>query len=313
MSPNRAIKVSVPGSIMLLGEHAVLQNYPAVVGAVDRRIFAELIPRSDRKVFINSDRFGEFVTDIDLQVADTQKFRFILAALRAFKNKFLNGFDLKISSEFSDQVGLGSSAAVTVAVIAVVQQWIDEKIDLHAVYKTGVEVVHAVQGMGSGADIAASVFGGVVFYQLKPLKIEKLNFKPPLGLVYCGYKTPTVEVIKRVKNYQKRQPELLADLYVAIGKCTENGKSAIQARDWRSLGEIFNIHQGLLDALGVNDKTLSEIVYDLRKQSQVLGAKISGSGLGDCVVAVGSMIENVFDDDGVEKIDIKITEHGVMV
>jgi mevalonate kinase len=48
------------------------------------------------------------------------------------------------------------------------------------------------------------------------------------------------------------------------------------------------MYQGLMDALGVNDLALSDIIYSLRKSEVILGAKISGSGLGDCVIALGT-------------------------
>ena len=50
----------------------------------------------------------------------------------------------------------------------------------------------------------------------------------------------------------------------------------------------MNHYHGLLDALGVCDKTLATIVYTLRQQAAVLGAKISGAGLGDCILALGT-------------------------
>jgi len=44
-----------------------------------------------------------------------------------------------------------------------------------------------------------------------------------------------------------------------------------------------------MDALGVNDATLSEMIWRLRAQPTILGAKISGSGLGDCVLGLGEL------------------------
>ena len=43
----------------------------------------------------------------------------------------------------------------------------------------------------------------------------------------------------------------------------------------------------IMDAIGVNNATLSDIVERLRSLPGMHGAKISGSGLGDCVVALG--------------------------
>ena len=103
-------KVSVPGSIMLLGEHAVLQSYPAVVGAISQHIHVELKPRSDNKIRIVSTKMGECKTDINLR-CKSRKFRFVLEAIRLFQTKLQKGFDLKITADFPSNLGLGSYPA----------------------------------------------------------------------------------------------------------------------------------------------------------------------------------------------------------
>ena len=57
-------KVSVPGSIMLLGEHAVLYGYPAIVCAINRRISITLQSRTDDIIIINTESFGKYETTI---------------------------------------------------------------------------------------------------------------------------------------------------------------------------------------------------------------------------------------------------------
>ena len=64
-------------------------------------------------------------------------------------------------------------------------------------------------------------------------------------------------------------------------------KQYIEANDLKALGEIFNINQGLMDAIGVSNSTLAGINYELRRDPGIFGSKISGSGLGDCVVGIG--------------------------
>ncbi len=78
-----------------------------------------------------------------------------------------------------------------------------------------------------------------------------------------------------------------------MGQTCEAGRSAVDSADWSQLGQLMNLYQGLMDALGVNDATLSEMIWRLRAQPGILGAKISGSGLGDCVLELGHMTETL--------------------
>jgi mevalonate kinase len=59
---------------------------------------------------------------------------------------------------------------------------------------------------------------------------------------------------------------------------------------------LFNRYHGLMDALGVNDATLSQLVYQLRSQPNIRASKISGSGLGDCVIGLGTCNREAFTD-----------------
>jgi mevalonate kinase len=50
----------------------------------------------------------------------------------------------------------------------------------------------------------------------------------------------------------------------------------------------LNENQQRMEKLGLNTPELDEIVCALQQASMVYGAKISGSGLGDCAVGLGS-------------------------
>lgn len=75
-------------------------------------------------------------------------------------------------------------------------------------------------------------------------------------------------------------------------------------------------HQQLQQALGVSTALLDALVRDLCDQSTIFGAKISGSGLGDCIVGLGTLEKNVFPINveqqkaGVQQIAVKITTAG---
>jgi mevalonate kinase len=270
---------------MLFGEHAVLHGKRALVCAASARLTVSLLPRADRRVTIES-ALGRHETTLD-SPAPAEPFRFVLAALAREAALLPGGFDLRIDSEFPATIGLGSSAAVTVATLAALAAHGGRSPSREALVRVARDVIRGVQGAGSGADAAASAFGGIVAYRADPLAIRRIAQAPPVTLAYSGSKMPTPEVIRRVETARAAMPAVFNAIYEAMNRVAEEATTAVEQANWTRVGALMNVAQGLMDAIGVNDATLSGLVYALRGDPAVLGAKISGSGLGDCVVALG--------------------------
>ncbi len=282
-------KVKVPGSLMLFGEHAVLHHKQAVVAAINHHIEITLIPRADNKIEIISSLLKSHLVALT-KFTVTKPYDYVLTAIKQFLPKITCGFTLKIEANFPSTIGFGSSAAVTVATLAVLHWWLfRKKPEQKQLYRQAILVVHLVQGCGSGADVAASVFGGVIAYKIAPLEIKKIGDTMPLVAIYSGSKVATPKVIAIVENMRRRLPHIVASIYAAIDCCAKEAISAIKNNNWLCLGKIMDIHQGLHDALGVNNATLSKLVFSLRSNPHIYGAKISGSGLGDCVIGLGKI------------------------
>lgn len=315
-------RVSVPGSLMLFGEHAVLNKKLALVCAVDKRINAELIPRTDDKILLDSafcDKMNFCLNELDdCNILSFNKWRFVLASIKELRSKIKIGFNLKITSDYECAIGLGSSAAVTVATLACLYYWIHKTpqnpLQLFNVAK---RVIVDVQGVGSGADAAASIFGGVVAYKMSPCRISKIASTLPITVVYSGSKTATCEVIAKVSYHHKKFKRIFYKLYDAMDECSYEAKRSIKSGNLERLGELMNIHQGLQDSLGVNNEALSKIVFSLRKEPNIFGAKISGSGLGDCVIGLGKtandfFINNMDEKTCINQIKLNVINEGIL-
>ena len=308
-------KAKAPGSLMLFGEHAVLHNKPALVVAINHYVKTKLIPNQDQKdeaIKIISQNFGSYTTTIS-KFKITKPYEYVLTAISQHLTKIKRGFTLIIEADFPSNIGFGSSAAVTVVTLGVLYKWLQIDLNLLKIYKDGVRVVRLVQKYGSGADIAASIFGGIIAYKLRPLNITKLKQTLPLVAVYSGNKIPTSQVVVQVENRHKRFLIIFKQLHSAIECCSKSANYAIKRSNILLLGEIMNIHQGLHDALGVNNLTLAKIVFALRKEPGIYGAKISGAGLGDCVIGLGKIsnkkTKKIF---GKSIIDIKVSRDGLV-
>ena len=171
---------SAPGKLYIAGEYAVVEpGHRAVLVALDRFITVRAAA-AEGSGRISSDlyedgpltwrrRAGDSMAQAPDRAGD-----YVISAIRAVERMVLETggglrlFDLDISSELDDaggrKLGLGSSAAVTVAAVRAVAGLYGLPLDDLAVYKLALLATDAVQPIGSGGDIAAAAFTGWVAY-----------------------------------------------------------------------------------------------------------------------------------------------------
>ncbi|MCG7494394.1 mevalonate kinase [Thalassobius sp. Cn5-15] len=288
----RQITTSAPGSIMITGEHAVVYGHRAIVAAVDQRITVALRQRMDRRISITSQIAERFETTLD-NLAPSHDYRFVVACIRAHLDALDYGFDLTITSEVDPTLGLGSSAAVTIATLGALTALTCA--DTSGIHQTAVSIIRDIQGRGSGADLAASLSGGMISYRAPTdttaTEIAKLPAPTELALKYAGYKTPTAEVLRLIAERMAGNEQAFADLYAAMGAEAEAAINSAQSKDWTAFATSLTQYQQLLEQLGVSDDTLDRIIAEAQADTHVQAVKISGSGLGDCVVAIGAVPE----------------------
>lgn len=275
---------------MFLGEHAVLHGRRALVCAINKCMTVSLSPLVEKKVRIVS---GLGIYEAPLgSLGDHPDFRFVLDAVRQYPLK--QGIELKIESEFSSDIGFGSSAAVTVAVHAVLMRSRPQG-DCYKIcsrspvanelFKRSLATIHRVQGRGSGADVAASVFGGVVAYRAAPLEIHPISESFPLTAVYSGSKMKTADVIRLVEERRALNAEYFERIFdrmdASVGEVID---------DFSTLGRNLILNQKLMEEMGLCNAALAEIIACFREQG--VPAKISGSGLGDCAIGLGAFSES---------------------
>lgn len=284
------ITTSAPGSIMITGEHAVVYGHRAIVAAIAQRVEIRLRGRGDGLVRIQSEIEPSLECSIDA-LPEGGFYRFVLAALAMRKADWPGGCDLDIRSSIDPTLGLGSSAAITVAALGALSR-ANRATDLDELHAAALRIVRNLQGRGSGADLAASLFGGCIAYRPPTTNsvYAQISALPrpasQISLRYCGYKTPTAEVLRIIAERHLGQEAKFDDLYARMGRVAEQAISAAKAED-PAFYDALTTYQGLMAELGVSDETLDTIIEQARKEPRVLAAKISGSGLGDCVLAFG--------------------------
>ena len=90
-------------------------------------------------------------------------------------------------------------------------------------------------------------------------------------------------MVEKVRSLRERYPNIVDRIIDAIGEITKSARDKILLRDY-NLGELMNINQSLLRALGVSNERIDEMIKIARKCSAE-GAKITGAGGGGCIIA----------------------------
>ncbi len=262
---------------MLFGEHGVVYNRSCLVTSVSSRIYVEVKKTK-----------GRFRIDAP-QVKDV---RFVEESIRVFRDKYKidNGLSIKTRSDFSTQYGFGSSSAVTVATLYALSKIYKIKLSLKEIFNLGYKVALDVQGVGSGFDIAAATYGGVLYFFtggkiIKSLKTGEL----PLIVGYSGNKADTPSIVKKLKHKMQNSKEKLRvmNIFNSISEIVEKAKEEIEKNNLPNLGNLMNDNHSLLQQLGVSTKKLDEMCQ-LAVQAGAWGAKLSGAGGGDCMIALVS-------------------------
>ena len=92
------------------------------------------------------------------------------------------------------------------------------------------------------------------------------------------------------ENWQDK-PKQLELLYRSMAKVTRTAYQCLQTEKQEDFFQQFKEYQKLMKQLGVSDSTLESIIEALNGCVGTYAAKISGSGLGDCVLGIGHMQE----------------------
>ncbi|MBW5802320.1 mevalonate kinase [Coxiella endosymbiont of Ornithodoros amblus] len=308
-------KTKAPGSLMLFGEYAVLQGKIAIVAAIDKFISISLSPRRDEKINIDSP-LGNLTLDCQ-SIKLSPPFEFVLAALAS--KKLPSGCDINIKSTLPPAIGLGSSAAVTVALLTALNAWLQMSMTKNDLWQQALTVIKTIQGKGSGADCAASVYGGVLAFSNPPFSVASLKPIPPITAIYSGKKLTTARAIDIVNQRRQKQPDFYQQIDERINELTVQAIKIINSKNWVALGRLLNLGQELMTTLGVSNEILESLIEGLRKQPTIFGAKISGAGLGDCVIGIGILKSDRFPRNntekklGIKQIVLSVAAEGVTV
>jgi len=280
------------GKVILLGEHAAVYGKHVLALPVEAAITARVAER------VSGIRMSIPRWDIQQEWLPGQPAPSGAAAVVALITEKLgvasHGFELHIHSRIPAAMGLGSSAALAVAVIRAFNNLLRRKMSDIEVDKLAFECERLAHGTPSGIDNNIATYGEPVLFskgsrsRTKPVKLAEV---PPLVVAASGIKGSTKEQVAGVKFRYERSPQLYETIFDEIDEISVAGSVALRECDYEQLGALMNVCHGLLNALEVSMPELEKMI-DIARKNGAIGAKLTGAGGGGSIVALCPGKEN---------------------
>lgn len=273
-----------PGKVILLGEHGVVYGHPALAAPLSVGVTAFGRPAKVAGVQVPAQIRG--ASRALLQDA-------FAAAVRASGAPPLR---VRLESELPPSMGLGSSAAVSVACARLLlTARRGGEASSREVCRLAWEMEKVFHGTPSGVDHTTSAEATLIHFRRPPgsekARVLRVRSPRPLGLVVAlvGARPSTRATVAALRARQAKWPGRYARLFEEIGTLVDEGRAAVEHGDAELLGDLMNMNQGLLAALGLSSSGIEQMVYRLR-EAGALGAKLTGAG-GD-----GGAVIALFED-----------------
>ncbi|MFH0863766.1 MAG: hypothetical protein V1858_01605 [Candidatus Gottesmanbacteria bacterium] len=238
------MKISCPGKIILMGEHAVVYGKPAIVAAVNRRMI--LRQAQDKQKTITKVRSE---IPIGCGMGSSAAWSVLLAANQIFSTSGIKKLNEKILAKIS---------------------------------KLAYEFEKVYHGNPSGADTTVITYGGILWF--KKLKNHKFIFnKLKIGsirkfvLINSGKpKESTRDMVEKVKLEKQKNKKRTENLLDMIGEQTKIFLHGLETRNRRLIKDSVQNCESLLEDLGVVGQQAKDIIGKI----EAIGgaAKITGAG-----------------------------------
>jgi mevalonate kinase len=301
-----SISASAPGKIILFGEHAVVYGTPAIAAPV-AQVQAKAVVIPDPGQPSGSVRI--LAPDINLEgplkdlPIDHALSKAVDLTINALGISDPPAFKMKITSSIPLAAGLGSGAAVSVAIIRGVSEFLGHPLPNETVSQLAFEVEKIHHGTPSGIDNTVVTYARPVYF-IKGQPIETFTVKKPFTIVIgdTGIAVPTSIMVGDVRKRWEIELELYNTLFEKCGDIARHARQAIEGGNNEKLGPLMNENQILLQEMGVSSKELGDLIQAAR-EAGAFGAKLSGGGRG------GNMITLV-DVDNAENVAQALLEAG---
>jgi mevalonate kinase len=194
------------------------------------------------------------------------------------------GFHLLIDSTIPSGSGFGSSAALSVAVVAACRRACGDDIAKDDIARLALSIERHQHGRASGVDVQAVLRGGVQWCRRLDDGILEREELPGAGLLLDVFRLfhsgapneSTGEMVATVRRLLEREPARVREAFATIEAATRDGHAALVAGDGAAFVPIVRRAEAALEAIGVVPEGVREAIRGIEAAGGA--AKISGAG-----------------------------------
>jgi len=277
---------SAPGKIILFGEHAVVYGRPALAVPVTQvHADVEVLDSARAGIWIQApdvNLHAELNTlPSDHPIASVIHNFFFLSRVSPFPN-----LDIRISSTIPVASGLGSGAAVSVALLRALSSHLEKQMTDKEVNAFVYEIEKLHHGTPSGIDNTVVTYAQPVYF-VKGLPIEIFRVGRPFTILIgdTGIPAPTRESVGDVQRFWLKDKARWESLFDNIAEISFTARRVIEEGWVKMLGELMDENHALLQQMTVSSPELDTLV-EAARSAGALGAKMSGGGRGGNMIAL---------------------------
>ncbi|GAB1469877.1 mevalonate kinase [Chloroflexota bacterium] len=289
------MKFSAPGKIILFGEHAVVYKRPALAVPVSQvQVDVEVLDSDTPGIWIDApmvNLHGELSTlpsDHPMGSVILKVFSPPFASPYFLEDKMKSprGLEIRIRSTIPVAAGLGSGAAVSVALIRALASFLNQPLSNEQVNALVFETEKLYHGTPSGIDNTVISYNMPVYY-IKDKPIETFKCGKPFTIVIgdTGVPAPTKESVGDVRRLWLRDPNRFDGIFNEVAQISSMARHFIESGRPEHLGGLMDQNHEFLQQMTVSSPELDVLVYAARRAG-ALGAKLSGGGRGGNMIAL---------------------------
>lgn len=280
------MKASAPGKIILFGEHAVVYNRPALAVPVTQvHVDVEVHDSDSAGIWIHAPVI-DLHAELSTLPSDHPIGSVILGLLQRFRIFNPPDLEIKIESTIPVASGLGSGAAVSVALIRAISSYFSYSLTNEQINSLVYESERLHHGTPSGIDNTVITYAMPVYF-IKGQPIETFKAGKPFTIVIgdTGIPAPTKESVGDVRRLWLRDSVYYEDIFDEIAQLALIARRSIESGKPELLGELMDQNHAFLQQLTVSSPELDKLV-DAARNAGALGAKLSGGGRGGNMIAL---------------------------
>lgn len=282
------------GKVILIGEHSAVYAQPAIVlPLADARMEAVVTPhtRAAADVRIHCEYFSGKLSDAPDILHNLQM---LVQRVRYDFGLETQGFDLTITSTIPHERGMGSSAAVAVAIVRALAKFASVPLSFTQEFEYAQIAENIAHTNASGMDSATVASNSAVWFQRTDDEpdISTFGFHTDGVIIVAdtgvmGQTRETVSDVRALIRAQEASGEVSAARagMDRLGKLAYECADALQLNELAHVGHCMNEAQSILAGLGVSSADLDTLTSAARTAG-ALGAKLTGSGRGGCMIAL---------------------------